>query len=297
VSAAPARLRSLLFAPASRPDVLAKLPQKDPDGVVIDLEDAVPASAKADARPHARNVGAELADEHPSLAVYVRVNGVLTEWFDDDIASGLAPSITGVVVPKLESADQLDVVVEALEAAELAHLHVVAGVETAAGVEAVRDVFRPPVTVGYFGAEDFVADMGGVRTPGGEEVLYARSRVALAARLAGVHALDQIIPAFRDDERFLADAERGRSIGYRGKLCIHPAQVALANRVFSASPEEVDRARRLLAAYEEARARGAAAIAFEGQMIDEPLAQQARTVLANAPDATPRAPEPPAAPS
>ena len=229
--------------------------------------------------------------------MYVRVNGVLTEWFDDDIASGLAPSITGVVVPKLESADQLDVVVEALEAAELAHLHVVAGVETAAGVEAVRDVFRPPVTVGYFGAEDFVADMGGVRTPGGEEVLYARSRVALAARLAGVHALDQVVPAFRDDERFLADAERGRSIGYRGKLCIHPAQVALANRVFSASPEDVDRARRLLAAYEEALARGEAAIAFEGQMIDEPLARQARTVLANAPDATPRAPEPPAAPS
>jgi citrate lyase subunit beta / citryl-CoA lyase len=290
VSAAPRRLRSLLFAPASRPDVLVKLPQKGPDGAVIDLEDAVPAAAKAQARPHARNVGTELVEENPGLAVYVRINGVLTEWFDDDVASGLAPGITGVVVPKLESADQLDVVVEALEASELAHLQVVAGIETAAGVEAVGDLFRPPVTVAYFGAEDFVADMGGVRTPEGDEVLYARSRVALAARLAGVHALDQIVASFRDDERFLADAERGRSIGFRGKLCIHPDQVAMANRVFSASAEEVDRARRLLAAYEEATTRGEAAIAFEGQMVDEPLAQQARTVLANAADGEPDSP-------
>ena len=116
----------------------------------------------------------------------------------------------------------------------------------------------------------------------GTEVLYARSRVALAARLAGVLAVDQVVTRLDAEDHFLADAALGRAIGYRGKLCIHPAQVTLANRAFSSSPEELERARRLLAAYDDAVARGEAAIAFEGQMVDEPLARHARAVLAAA---------------
>lgn len=278
----PARLRSLLFAPASRPDVLAKLPRAQPDGVVIDLEDAVPADAKAAARPHARAAGTQLATAHPGMAVYVRVNAVPTEWFAADVGEGVAPEVSGVVVPKLESPDQVEHVVDALARAGLGHLHLLAGIETARGVEAARDLFRAPVRVAYFGAEDYVADLGGVRTPENTEVLYARSRVALAARLAGVLALDQVVTALTDETRFLADAAQGRALGFAGKLCIHPAQVPLAHRAFSPTAEEVDRARRLLAAYDEASARGEAAIAFEGQMVDEPLARHARAVLADA---------------
>jgi citrate lyase subunit beta/citryl-CoA lyase len=274
------RLRSLLFAPASRPDVLAKLPRSNPDGVVIDLEDAVPADAKTDARPHANRMGAELATANPTLAVYVRVNAIPTEWFAADIAEGCARKLAGIVVPKIESSEQIDVIEGALRDADLGHLHVIAGVETALGVDAVREFLRPPVTSCYFGAEDFVADMGGVRTESSTEVLYARSRVALAARIAGVLAIDQVVTAFGDDEGFLEDAALGRSLGYGGKLCIHPAQVPLANRAFSPSSEEIERARRLLAAYEAATARGEAAIDFEGQMVDEPLARHARAVLA-----------------
>jgi citrate lyase subunit beta/citryl-CoA lyase len=285
VSTVPSRLRSLLFAPASRPDVLAKLPRSSPDGVVIDLEDAVPADAKASARPNALAAGSELAIEHPHLAVYVRVNAVPTEWFSRDVREGLAPELTGVIVPKLESSAQLDVVGDALDAAGLGHLHVLAGIETAQGVESARELFRDPVAAAYFGAEDYVADLGGVRTAEGTEVLYARSRVALAARLGGVLAIDQVVPALDEDEHFLADATRGRALGYRGKLCIHPAQVALANRAFSPTSEELDRARRLLAAFDAATTRGEAAIAFEGQMIDEPVARHARAVLAGADDA------------
>jgi citrate lyase subunit beta/citryl-CoA lyase len=272
----------LLFAPASRPDVLAKLPRTGPDGVVIDLEDAVPADAKAAARPHARAAGTDLATANPEMAVYVRVNAVPSEWFAADLAEGVAPEISGVIVPKLESPQQIETVVDALDRAGLGHLHVFAGIETAQGVESARELFRPPVRVAYFGAEDFVADMGGVRTAENTEVLYARSRVAMAARLGGVLVLDQVVTALDDEERFLADAAQGRALGFGGKLCIHPAQVALAHRAFSPTPEEIDRARRLLAAYEEATARGEAAIAFEGQMVDEPLARQARAVLATA---------------
>jgi citrate lyase subunit beta / citryl-CoA lyase len=278
----PARLRSLLFAPASRPDVLAKLPRSAPDGVVIDLEDAVPPAGKVEARATARAAGPELATTHPEIAVYVRVNAVPTEWFAGDVTAGVAPEIAGIVVPKLESVEQLTTVVDALAGAGLAHLHLIAGIETALGVEEARRLFAPPVALGYFGAEDFIADMGGVRTPSSTEVLYARSRVALAARVAGVLALDQVVTTLDDDEHFLADAAQGRAIGYRGKLCIHPGQVTLANRAFSSSPDEISRARRLLEAYAAAVARGEAAINFEGQMVDEPLARHARAVLAGA---------------
>ena len=274
------RLRSLLFAPASRPDVLAKLPRNNPDGVVVDLEDAVPADAKVAARPHANRMGAELAAANPTLAVYVRVNAIPTEWFATDIAEGCTPALAGIVVPKIETSEEVGLVERALRDAGLEHLHIVAGVETARGVDAVREFLHPPVAACYFGAEDFIADMGGVRTESSTEVLYARSRVALAARIAGVLALDQVVSRFGDDDAFLADAAVGRSIGYTGKLCIHPAQVPLAHRAFSSSPEEIERAERLLAAYDAATARGEAAIAFEGQMIDEPLARHARAVLA-----------------
>lgn len=282
VHPAPARIRNLLFAPASRPDVLRKLPRAAPDAVALDLEDAVPPEAKPAAREHSREVGAELAAGHPDLAVYVRVNPVPTEWFLADLADGVAPTITGVIVPKLESPEQVTTIADALVAAGLERLHVLAGIESAAGVDRVRELLVAPVAVAYFGAEDYIADLGGVRTADNTEVLYARSRVALAARLASVPALDQVVTRIDADDVFLDDAAAGRALGYRGKLCIHPKQVALANQVFSPSAEEIDRARRLLAAYDEATARGEAAIAFDGQMVDEPIARRARAVLAAA---------------
>ncbi len=276
----PPRIRSLLFAPASRPDMCAKLPRSGPDGVVLDLEDAVAPSAKAEARGQARVAAVELRRLHPELAIFARVNPLGTEWFADDVAEGLAAELTGVVVPKLESTVGVERALEALAQAGRDHLRLLAGIETAAGVAQVGDVLEhPAVDIAYFGAEDYITDMGGVRTDDGLEVLYARSQVALAARLAGVPVLDQVVTAFGDDKRFLADAAVGSSIGYSGKLCIHPSQVPLANQCFSPSPEERDRARALLAVWDEALARGEASVAFEGQMIDEPLARRARALL------------------
>ena len=100
--------------------------------------------------------------------------------------------------------------------------------------------------------------------------------------MADVHPLDQIVASFSDADRFLADAREGRAIGYQGKMCIHPSQVLLAHQVFSPSDEELDRARRLLAAYEEAERAGEAAIVFEGEMVDEPMARRARAIIAAA---------------
>jgi citrate lyase subunit beta / citryl-CoA lyase len=272
-----------LFAPGNRAEVLAKLPRSGPDGVVLDLEDAVPTEAKADARAVVARAAEALRDGHPGLAVHVRVNAVPSDWFADDVATALVAGIAGVVVPKLESEEQVAIVAAALDRQGLSDLMIVAGLETAAGVERADEVTADArVHAAYFGAEDYVADLGGVRTTEGTEVLYARSRVALAARLTGTLAIDQVVTDLSDEERFRADAAVGRSLGYRGKLCIHPAQVAWAHAAFSPSGDELDRARRLLAAYDAAVADGSAAIAFDGQMVDEPLARQARTLLDSA---------------
>ncbi len=138
---------------------------------------------------------------------------------------------------------------------------------------------QSPLTALAFGAEDFITDLGGRRTPEGLEVLYARSRVVLAARAAALQALDQVFVNLRDDEAFRWDAEMGRQLGYSGKMCIVPRQVEAANLVFSPSAEEIDRARRLLEAYEDAKGSGHGVFEFEGAMVDEPILKRAREIL------------------
>ena len=274
------RLRSLLFAPAVRPDFIAKLPERGADAVVVDCEDATPAGAKDLARQHVREHVPALAEK---CKVTVRVNAVASEWFADDINDGVVPEVAAIVVPKIDSVDALNTISAALEANGLGHIGVIAGIETAPGVADARLLLaHERVVAAYFGAEDFIADMGGIRTASNEEVLYARSAVALAARLGGVPLLDQVVTDLRDDDRFVAECAQARAIGYSGKLCIHPGQVALANAAFIPSADEVDRARRLLEVYENATSEGLAAIDFEGQMVDEPLAVQARRIIATA---------------
>lgn len=274
------RPRSVLFAPGNRADLIAKLPRSHPDAVVIDLEDAVPASqeAKAAARPVARDAARDLIAAAPHLAVFVRVNAVHSPHFADDLAV-LTPELAGVVVPKLESAADVRTVTEALAARGL-KLPVLAGLETGAGVWNAREIMaEPAVTWAYFGAEDYTTDLGGTRTPGNLEVLYARSQVALAARLTGVHALDIVVTRLNDPAAFREDAAQGRSLGYGGKLCIHPAQVPLAHEFFGPTDAEAERARRLLDAAHEAAQAGHGAFAFEGQMVDEPMLARARATL------------------
>jgi citrate lyase subunit beta/citryl-CoA lyase len=193
--------------------------------------------------------------------VLVRVNPPATEWFDGDVAA-LPDGIAGVVVPKFEAP------------VEVGH-PVVAGLETVRGVADARSILDG-VAACYFGAEDYVADLGGVRTPGNAEVATARALVGIAARLAGVPALDMVTLDFGDTDRFVREAAEARALGYSGKLCIHPAQVGPANEAFVPSAEEVDRARRLLAVFDAA---GGQTVAFEGQMVDEVIARQARATI------------------
>ncbi len=278
--AGPGLLRSLLFAPANRPDLVAKLPRSRPDGVVLDLEDAVRAEDKAGARGLALEGARALARSAPGLAVFVRVNGPASAEFEEDLAAALDPGIAGVLVPKLESGDQVARLLAALGRRGLGSAVVVGGLETARGVAAAREIAGAGLAGVYFGAEDFVADLGGVRTESNQEVLYARSEIALAARLGGVYALDQVVVDIHDLGRLRREALEARALSYAGKLCIHPAQVAPVNEAFSPSAEELERSRRLIAAYAAAGGEQRGVIEFEGQMIDSPLVRRAEAVLA-----------------
>ncbi|GAA5503441.1 citrate lyase subunit beta-like protein [Deinococcus xinjiangensis] len=280
------RPRSVLFAPANRADLVAKLPRSAPDAAVIDLEDAIPATpeAKAAARPIARDAARDLIAAAPHLAVFVRVNSPHSPYFEDDLAV-LTPELAGVVVPKLESAADVELVAAALQQRGL-NLPIMAGLETAAGVWNAREIMTAQgeaeagrVAWAYFGAEDYTTDLGGTRTQGNLEVLYARSQVALAARLAGVPVLDIVVTALNNPDLFREDAGQGRALGYSGKLCIHPAQVALAHEIFGPTDADAARAHALLDAAQAAAQAGHGAFSFEGQMVDEPMLVKARAIL------------------
>ena len=269
-------IRSLLFAPANRGDLVAKFGRTPADAFVLDLEDGTPASERTAARAAlAATVAAARAAVGDTARIMVRVNAADTDDFVADCQAVREARVEEVVLSKAESVAQVRRTVELCGAAVLPGIESVAGVLAAEPIAAAPDVFAV-----FFGAEDYVADLGGVRTPEGLEVLYPRSRVALAARAAGVEALDQVTVDIRDDARFVADTSVGRSLGYTGKMCLTPRQVSLANTAWRPSEAEVAAAGALIAAYEEALASGKGTISHEGRMIDGPLLKQAQAVVA-----------------
>jgi citrate lyase subunit beta/citryl-CoA lyase len=258
--------RSLLFVPGNRPDMIAKVPRWSPDAVAVDLEDAVAAGDKDDAREAAVRAIAELP---AGVAVFVRVNAPATSWYADDVAAVAGSAAHGVVLPKLEDPAQLADLRERLDRP------VIGGLETVRGVARCRELAAGCLAV-YFGAEDYVASIGGRRTAGGLEVLHARSEVVLAAALAGVGALDQTVVAARDADGFRADAAVGRDLGYDGKICIHPSQVALAHEAFTPTDDEVAHARAVI----EAGRSGVGVV--DGEMVDDVHLRMASAVLERA---------------
>ena len=269
-------IRSLFFAPANRPDLIAKFPRFPADCYVIDLEDGTPPADKANARATLGTSVASLRAAGVKGLVMIRVNEPASEHYLTDIEAAWATDADGIVIAKLE------------ETAELfPALHGGGSRSIVAGIESIHGVVNalalcaahPRVTAVYFGAEDFISDMGGRRTLAGNEVLYARSQVAIAAKAARITALDQAVIEIRDDTQFREDAARGRDLGYDGKICVLPRQVAIANELFSPRPDEVTYARRLIETYDRATAAGLGTIDFEGKMIDGPTLKRAQRMV------------------
>jgi citrate lyase subunit beta/citryl-CoA lyase len=263
--------RSWLFVPATRPERFAKAAASGADRVIVDLEDAVAPGEKAAARRAL--AGAPLP---ASVPVYLRVNDASTEWFAEDVAAAARLALAGVVLPKAESAAQVARAAAALGAGKA----IVAIVESAAALWGALEVARAPnVERLAFGAFDFQLDTG----IAGEDVelAYARSRLVLASRVAGVGApIDSVTAAIDDPERVARDAERSLRFGFAGKLCIHPRQVAPTHAAFRPGAADVEWATGLLAAYDALPEGARGAFAYRGGMVDRPVLLRARRIAA-----------------
>ena len=269
------KMRSMLFAPGNKYELLQKFSKIQPDIAIIDLEDAVPNSEKQVARENLQKYAQE---DKTAATTYVRVNALVSEHFEEDIRS-MPPQIAGIVIPKVNDPSDIERATQAIERNSVS-AKILVGIETVKGLMSVQDIFgTASVFAAYFGAEDYIHDLGGLRTDGNDEVLFARTQIGISSRLFGVPVVDQIVADFSDSERFMKEAQQAKSLGFTGKLCIHPSQVPLANQSFSSTPEEIQQAIELLKVYDEAVANGTASIVHNGQMVDEALAKQARRIL------------------
>ena len=260
--------RSYLYVPGNRPDRFDKACAAGADAVIVDLEDAVPPAEKDSAR-------AALASWlSPDKAVLVRVNAAGSEWFGRDLAACDAAGVTGVILPK---AEQIDVGVVSLCRRKGIALFPL--IETAVGMARAEAVAAMPcVQRVMFGTIDFQFELG--IDGDGDELLAFRSRLVLASRLAGIQSpVDGPCPTWEDTELLVADSRRARKLGFGGKLCIHPKQVATVNAAFSPSEAEIAWAHKVLDA---AKRSGGAAVAVDGRMIDRPVILKAEQIVRQA---------------
>jgi citrate lyase subunit beta / citryl-CoA lyase len=287
-----ATLRSLLFCPGTEPTKVLKVPSFGADATAIDLEDAVSDSEKTAARDVAfTTIANPLFGDND---VYVRVNGMSTGRTLDDIRAVVHPHLTGIVLAKTDDADSVIQADEALTAAERSagvpagRTTIVPLLETAAGIYNAVDILRasPRIETAIFGFVDYMLDVGIYsidHTPNAEELLYARSAVVMACRVANVTPpLDGPFLGVGDPEAFLRQCRQARSLGYRGKMLIHPSQVLPAHEGFAPAPEEVEAAQRILDAFGEAEQRGVGSILVDGRLVDYPVVHRARRIVESA---------------
>jgi citrate lyase subunit beta/citryl-CoA lyase len=275
-------IRSMLYVPGIRQDRFGKAMAAGADAVVFDLEDSVEFGQKEKARSLIADF---LGDPSTGPLRFVRFNGVHTSDGEADLEffSGRT-GFDGVLLPKVETAGLVELV------ARVFARHAPGGVvpsllvmlETPAAILRAGEIATAdaPVAALLFGAEDFTASLGVERTTDGEELLYARGQIALAAAAARAEAIDAVFTDLNDMEGLRRDCRRARGLGFRGKMAIHPKQIEIINETFTPAPSEVERARRVVEAYEVARARGQAVTTLDGRMVELPVVERARRVLA-----------------
>lgn len=261
--------QSYLFVPGNRPERFASALASGADAVIIDLEDAVEAAAKVNAR---ETVKTWASRDRPVL---VRINGRGTPWFEQDAKLAALDGIAGVVIPKTEG---LDDIVDVVSAAKR-KVPVFPLIETARGMWSAMDIAKAPyVKRLMFGTLDFIAEMG---TDDDHEALNPyRTQLALISRVAGIEQpVEGVTPDIHDTDRLVADTRNGKRHGFGAKLCIHPRQIAAVHACYSPSARDVEWAMRVVDAV--SRADGAATT-VDGKMVDRPVVLRAQQVLASA---------------
>lgn len=280
--------RALLFMPGDDRRKIEKGASLGADSIIMDLEDGVALNNKPAARDSVALALHEV--DFRGTERLVRVNPASTEFQNDDLAVTLPAHPDGYVLPKVESARQVQAVAARIADAEAAHgwepdsIRLLAIIETARGIVHLREIAEstPRLDALLFGAEDLTSDIGATRTVSGSEVAYARSALVIHAKAFGLQAIDTPFVALDDLEGLTEDTRAALGMGYTGKLAIHPRQVDLIQQIFVPTPEEIAAAKRLIDAHTAHQASQVGTFALDGKMVDMPMVRAAQTVLARA---------------
>ena len=279
--------RALLYMPGDDRHKIEKALTLDVDCICMDMEDGVALNRKADARRTIAGALGELAFGRSERLA--RINAVGSGLELEDIEAVLPARPDGIVVPKVESLEQIQWASGKIEAAELkfgwpvGSIRLVVDVESARGMLALKEIAsHPRLDALIFGAEDYSVSTGATRTSEAWEVFTARSLVVMHARAFGLQAIDMATVDYRDLERVRAEAAFGAQLGFTGKQAIHPAQVAPVQEAFTPDDGAIEKARLLVEAFEAHQKEGRGAFALEGKMIDLPLVRAAQGVLERA---------------
>jgi citrate lyase subunit beta/citryl-CoA lyase len=279
-------MRSKLFVPASRPELFEKALASQADAISIDLEDSVVESRKEEARREAAEFLSSAAARASDKLILVRVNALDTPHFSPDVAAMVAAGVGMLNLPKAQSAADVHNAVAVIERAEAVQridksVKLLVNIETPTGLAAAAQIAAasPRVAGLQLGFADLFVPWG-IDRRDTANVHAAMFAVRMAAAQAGVFAYDGAFADIRDPQGFQAEAQMARRLGFWGKSCIHPSQIALANEVFRPDEADVAHAHRVLQASREAGARGVGAFLVNGKMIDAPMLRRAEYILA-----------------
>ncbi len=280
------QFRSWMFVPGNRERFIQKAKTSAADAILLDLEDGVLPGEKGEAR---RAVAAALCETWDGPARYVRVNALSTPWFADDLEAVVLPGIEGICLTKVATADEVANASSQIERLERQRGLACGSVKLLAAIESAKGLINAYAVAGadqrvaglMFGAEDYALDLGlGVRREReAAELIHARSTIVIAATAAQVMSVDGVFPDLNNPEGLLDDVRRARRLGFTSKSTFNPRQIDVINQEFSPTPDEIDYARKIAAAFRLAEERGDASVALGGQLVDRPIVLRALRML------------------
>ncbi|EIW19286.1 MULTISPECIES: aldolase/citrate lyase family protein [Pelosinus] len=279
--------RTMMFVPGNNPGMLINAGIYGADTIIFDLEDSVALSEKDAARHLVYNA---MKSIRYSCEVAVRINHISTPFGYKDLETILAVKPDLIRLPKAETAADIEEIDELITAAEIKHgfrpgsINMMAAIETAKGIRNAYDIAAasPRMVAIAIGGEDYLADLQTSRTKDGKEFFAGRGQLILAAREAGIHAIDTVFGDVNNEEDFIAETTRIKEMGFDGKSVVNPRQINIVHEIYAPTEKEIDHAQRVIAAYEESLARKSGVVSLNGKMIDIPVVKRAQRTLAYA---------------
>ncbi len=279
--------RTMMFVPGNNPGMLINAGIYGADTIIFDLEDSVALSEKDAARHLVYNAMKSI--NYP-CEVAVRINHISTPFGYKDLETILAVKPDLIRLPKAETAADIKEIDELITAAEIKHgflpgsINMMAAIETAKGIRNAYDIAAasPRMVALAIGGEDYLADIQTSRTKDGKEFFAGRGQLILAAKEAGIHAIDTVFGDVNNEEDFIAETTRIKEMGFDGKSVVNPRQINIVHEIYTPTEKEIDHAQRVIAAYEESLARKSGVVSLNGKMIDIPVVKRAQRTLAYA---------------